>query len=248
VSRPRHAFGNQPGRLPATLLRALSAELSDPSRYRRAKDYARDGAVIEIDVREGVVAGQVLGSRRDPYEVMIYVDPIDDAELEAARLRKSAVPLLPERTELALTCTCPDASGGGMCKHALALLMVFADEVSIEPDLLSRWRTNGPESPAAHSGATRLRSSAATDATSGRLADRASIGARSASARRSTPAPAPPRVDVLATVLSSPRPIGEVPDIPALAATALVTTESRQDVTSRLIDALVEDALAHLRR
>ena len=142
VSRPRHAFGAQPGRLPATLLRALCAELSDPARYRRAKDYARDGAVIDLDVRPGAVVGEVLGSRRSPYRVTIVADPVDDAASVT-----SPVMLIPERTELAVACTCPDADSGAMCKHALALLLVFADEVSIEPELLARWRAPGDLAP-----------------------------------------------------------------------------------------------------
>ena len=153
VSRPRHAFGAQPGRLPATLLRALCAELSDPARYRRAKDYARDGAVIDLDVRPGAVVGEVLGSRRSPYRVTIVADPVDDAATVT-----SPVMLIPERTELAVACTCPDADSGAMCKHALALLLVFADEVSIEPELLARWRAPGGSAP---TGTVRLRGRAA---------------------------------------------------------------------------------------
>ena len=153
VSRPRHAFGAQPGRLPATLLRALCAELSDPARYRRAKDYARDGAVIDLDVRPGAVVGEVLGSRRSPYRVTIVADPVDDAATAT-----SPVMLIPERTELAVACTCPDADSGAMCKHALALLLVFADEVSIEPELLARWRARGDSAP---TGVVRLRGRAA---------------------------------------------------------------------------------------
>lgn len=247
MSRPRHSFGSQPGRLPATLLRALSAELSDPGRYKRAKDYARDGAVIEIDVREGVVTGQVLGSRREPYAVMIYVDPVDEAELETARVRNSAVTLLPDRTEMAITCTCPDADGGMMCKHALALLMVFADEVSIEPDLLTRWRTNGPESPAALAGAVRLRGRAgASSAPPAIPARRTESSDRRLSAR--TAPPEPVRIDVLAPLLSSPTPVGALPDITDLPATALATPPARADGASRLVDALLEDAIHHVRR
>ena len=84
MSRPRRSLGNQPGRLVATMLRALAAELSDPGRYARAKAYARDGAVIEIDIRPGVVAGLVLGSRRDPYEVLLVADPAPADEIAAA--------------------------------------------------------------------------------------------------------------------------------------------------------------------
>ncbi len=238
MTRPRHAFGNQPGRLPATLLRALSAELSDPGRYRRAKEYARDGAVIEIDVRNGVVTGQVLGSRRSAYEVMIYADPIDEAELDAAETTSSLVALIPERTELAMSCTCPDADGGAMCKHALALLMVLADEVSIEPGLLLRWRAAGPDVPASLARATRLR---------GRTT--VTLPRRTPPDRTDGPRePRPHPVDVLAPLLASPTPVGPLPDVPALAAAALVTPPARADAMSDVLDRVLADAIAHARR
>ena len=143
--RPRQAgFGQQPGRLAATMLRALSAELSDPTRYARGKSYARDGAVIDIEVRSGEVAGEVLGSRRDAYKVSLFADPAPlrgGTDLSLAS-PASVVALIPDRTEISIDCTCPDAGGGLMCKHAIATLLVFADEVAIEPVLLGRWRGN----------------------------------------------------------------------------------------------------------
>ena len=160
VSRPRHAFGNQPGRLPATLLRALCAELSDPGRYRRAKDYARDGAVIDIDVRPGVVVG--AGARESALAVRVTIVRRSRSTTPATSGDGSPVMLIPERTELAVSCTCPDADSGAMCKHALALLLVLADEVSIEPELLARWRAAGGAAPA---GTVRLRGRAARSPT-----------------------------------------------------------------------------------
>ena len=53
------------------------------------------------------------------------------------------VELVPDRNEIAAACTCPDAapSGGASCKHVLATLLVLADELTIDPDLLTRWRS-----------------------------------------------------------------------------------------------------------
>jgi len=145
MSRPRKAFGQQPGRLAATMLRALSAELSDPGRYSRGKGYARDGAVIDIEIRPGEVAGQVLGSRRDAYKVVLsaVAAPLRGGDAGDLTMAANVVALIPDRTELSVRCNCPDGDGGMMCKHAIAVLLVFADEVSIEPDLLTRWR-GGP--------------------------------------------------------------------------------------------------------
>jgi hypothetical protein len=132
------------------MLRALAAEVSDPGRYSRAKAYARDGAVIEIDVREQAVTGLVLGSRHEPYEVLLAAEPATAEELAAAdpAVLGSMTMLVPGREELAVACSCPDATGGfgALCKHAVAVLLVFADETNIEPALLMRWRS--PADPA----------------------------------------------------------------------------------------------------
>ena len=69
MTAPRRSVGTNPaGRLPAAMLRALAAELSDPGRFTRAKAYARDGAVIDIEVEPGQARGLVQGSRYEPYD------------------------------------------------------------------------------------------------------------------------------------------------------------------------------------
>ena len=168
--RPRQAgFGQQPGRLAATMLRALSAELSDPTRYSRGKSYARDGAVIDIEVRPGEVAGEVLGSRRDAVQGLAVRRPGTAARRRRhlADIAGHVVALIPDRTEIAIECTCPDAGGGLMCKHAIAMLLVFADEVAIEPELLAplarpaRRRTRRARAPAPGTSAAGRRPGAA---------------------------------------------------------------------------------------
>ena len=44
-------------------------------------------------------------------------------------------------TELLAACTCPDDGPGGFCKHALATLLVLADEVTVDPAVLATWRS-----------------------------------------------------------------------------------------------------------
>jgi hypothetical protein len=142
--RPRRSFGADPkGRLPAAMLRALAAELADPGRFGRAKAYARDDAVTDIQVEPGTVRGVVVGSRADPYVATVRVRPLGDDDLtDAAAGLATAAQLQPERDDLAVTCTCPDGDTHGVvCKHALATLLVLADEVTIEPGLLVRWRS-----------------------------------------------------------------------------------------------------------
>ena len=41
-------------------------------------------------------------------------------------------------------CTCPDDAWGGFCKHAVATLLVLADEVTAEPEVLNTWRSGDP--------------------------------------------------------------------------------------------------------
>jgi SWIM zinc finger len=136
VGTPRRLITPHPqGRLPAAMLRALAAELSDPGRFSRAKAYARDGAVVDIEIEPGEARGVVQGSRYEPYVATIFVAPAGDGE--------GLLGVIPERRELMPTCSCPDAETFGVCKHALAVLLVLADEVTIEPDLLHRWRS-GP--------------------------------------------------------------------------------------------------------
>ena len=103
------------------MLRALAAELSDPSRFKRAKAYARDQAVFDIQVDPGVVRGMVQGSRAEPYEAAVRVSPLSGEVRAAAEAgTASAVQLLPGREDLAVGCTCPDIDAfGTVCKHAL---------------------------------------------------------------------------------------------------------------------------------
>ena len=139
MSRPRKPFGNPPGRLPATMIKVLAAELSDQGRLARGKRYWADHAVVDIVVGHGSVTAQIQGSRAQPYIVTIEADP--------GRV-------VPGKREVWIRCTCPDDAGTGdqACKHAVAAMFALSDEVAIEPDLLDRWRggsrSSRPAAPA----------------------------------------------------------------------------------------------------
>jgi uncharacterized Zn finger protein len=136
------------------MLRALAAELSDPARFTRAKAYARDGLVLDIEIEPGVVRGAVQGSRYDPYVTELHVG---GADRDAGSARTEVALLIPDRDEIAASCTCPDSdTWGEFCKHALATALVLADEITIEPGLLAHWRSAPPA-------ATRARPARATD-------------------------------------------------------------------------------------
>lgn len=128
MSRPRKPFGAQhPGRLPSTMIKVLAAEMSDPTRLRRGKQYAKDGSVLDIVIEPGTVTCEVQGSRPTPYIAAIEVTPGDG---------------MPLKRDVTCTCTCPDDDNwdGHACKHAIASLFTLADELLLEPELLDVWR------------------------------------------------------------------------------------------------------------
>ncbi len=128
MSRPRKPFGaNHPGRLPATMMKVLAAEMSDPSRLRRGKQYAKDGSVLDIIIEPGVVTCEIQGSRSTPYIASVEVRPGDG---------------MPLRRDITTACTCPDDDNwdGYACKHVVAAMFTLSDELLLEPELLDLWR------------------------------------------------------------------------------------------------------------
>jgi hypothetical protein len=203
---------NPPGRLPAAMLRALAAELSDPGRFSRAKAYARDGAVIDIDISRGEVRATIQGSRYEPYVASVYVTPSDDHD--------SLLGLIPDRDELQATCSCPDDGpyGGAFCKHALAALLTLADEVTIEPGALAQWRTADPDAEASAIPRRRV------DGPGSRPGNAADADV----------------VDVLVTAVAAPAPIPGPPDLPARLPVTMAARGGPhgEDVARVLADAL----------
>ncbi len=130
MSRPRKPYGPKPpGRLFGTMIKVLAAELSDQGRLSRGKQYWAEDAVVDIVVGHGAVTAEIQGSRPQPYIVT----------LEAASGTG-----VPTKRDLWLQCTCPDDTGTGSdaCKHAVAALFALSDEVTIEPELVERWRNS----------------------------------------------------------------------------------------------------------
>lgn len=121
---------DRPGAVIAARLSILAMECADPERFSRGKRYAKEGAVVGFRVEQGEVAGQVQGSERTPYEVRLRWQPTS--------FRPGVVPT---RDELVLRCTCADLAP--VCKHAVAVLVHFAEQVALTPALLYDWR--GPD-------------------------------------------------------------------------------------------------------
>ena len=130
MSRPRKPYGAQlPGRLYGTMIKVLAAEISDQGRLSRGKRYWADDAVVDIVVGHGAVTAEIQGSRPQPYIVT---------------LEASSGTGVPGKRDLWVQCTCPDDVGTGVdaCKHAVAALFALSDEVTIEPELVERWRNS----------------------------------------------------------------------------------------------------------
>jgi hypothetical protein len=142
------------------------------ARMQRGRRYARQGQVLSLEVRPGVLAAQVQGSRRTPYLVTVTVQEptkrqwqaIDAAakvgfvahllagevpnELEEV-FRSAGVELFPgSYGDLRAHCSCPDWENP--CKHLAAVLYVFADQLDADPWLVLAWRGRTREDVLGH--------------------------------------------------------------------------------------------------
>lgn len=230
MTAPRRFFGkNPPGRLPATMVKVLTAELSDSGRFTRGKRYFADDAVLDIDLQPGLVTASVQGSRRDPYLVQIGVTP------------GNGVPL---RRDIDATCTCPDARevGHELCKHGVAAMIALSNEISIEPEVLDVWRSGGqPLIDRAHDRAgdlARERDTTADGAVEAALDD--DELAEVIEFRRPAPANTEPQpVGDLTNLLHAPN--GSPP--PEFGP---VTPRTHPQIGDPLLDDTLQDALVHL--
>ncbi|MCX4470824.1 SWIM zinc finger family protein [Micromonospora sp. NBC_01655] len=134
------------------------------TRLTRGRSYARAGQVLSLDVAPGVVTARVQGSRPEPYQVRIALEPFPaalweriEAELAAqaffsARLLAgdlpaeleelcagAGAPLFPAGVgELAQRCSCPDFAVP--CKHLAATFYLLAEAFDADPFELLHWR------------------------------------------------------------------------------------------------------------
>jgi SWIM zinc finger len=154
-------------KLAATMIHVLTAAASDPSRLGRGRTYARQGAVIDLDVEPGSVTAAVQGSRAAPYHVTIRTTLADRTDTLAN--------LVPPRTEIVFECSCPDWDDP--CKHAVAVMCQLAELVSHDESLLLRWRGALPDmSPRAVIGSRRGHLALVSSSETDRSADVAALG------------------------------------------------------------------------
>ena len=222
MSRPRKPFGaNHPGRLPATMMKVLAAEMSDPSRLRRGKQYAKDGSVLDILIEPGIVTCEIQGSRSTPYIASVEVSAGDG---------------MPLRRDISTACTCPDDDNwdGYACKHVVAAMFVLGEEFLLEPELLDVWRNRLP-GPAPTDDSTVEPVAVDTGSAPGRHLRLVRSGETAAPSRRPEA-----RVDPLEALLHTPTGTS-LPAVPVIERVEPDLPRSRELAT------VLRDAIANLR-
>lgn len=131
------------------------------NRLPRGRSYVRNGSVVDLQIKPGVIEAHVSGSQL--YKVTLKVAPVAQAkwksictdcaggidslvELLQGRLSKGVMEricrqdhgLFPTPGELHLSCSCPDWAD--MCKHVAAVLYGIGARFDRQPELLFRLR------------------------------------------------------------------------------------------------------------
>jgi uncharacterized Zn finger protein len=131
------------------------------NRLPRGRTYVRNGSVIDLKVKPGLIEALVSGSSL--YEVRLEIEPVgkkrwkaicDDCggaidslvELLQGKLSKGVMEricrrdhgLFPSPSEIRLSCSCPDWAD--MCKHVAAVLYGVGARLDDRPELLFQLR------------------------------------------------------------------------------------------------------------
>ncbi len=135
------------------------------NRLPRGRTYLRNGAVVDLKIREGKIEARVVGS--SVYKVEITVQPILATRWEAlcsagagniasvldllagkfsngvmSQLCEPRKGLFPEPRELNFSCSCPDWAA--MCKHVAAVLYGVGNRLDHQPELMFLLRHVNP--------------------------------------------------------------------------------------------------------
>jgi uncharacterized Zn finger protein len=139
------------------------------TRLTRGRSYARNGAVLNINVAVGQVSARVQGSQRTPYKVTIAIIPLSKAQWEqatdamseqaifAAKLLAGEMPqeieeafaaadvaLFPANSDdLETSCSCPDFANP--CKHIAAVYFLLGERFDEDPFLIFELRGRSKE-------------------------------------------------------------------------------------------------------
>ncbi|MBD3882677.1 SWIM zinc finger family protein [Phormidium tenue FACHB-886] len=138
-------------------------------RLERARNYARQGNVLQLEFRGAKVSALVQGTAPEPYKVSLSLDPFDDEQWQyviesmAERAIFSAKLLsgeMPQNIEEVFTanglslfpytkfdihskCSCPDPANP--CKHIGAVYYLLGDRFSEDPFVLFQLRGRAKE-------------------------------------------------------------------------------------------------------
>ncbi|MEP0869500.1 metal-binding protein [Trichocoleus desertorum AS-A10] len=133
-------------------------------RLERARNYARQGNVLELEFQGPKVSAQVQGTAPEPYQVSLSLDPFDDEQwgyvietmsqraIFSAKLLAGEMPqsieevftsnglsLFPlTRFDIHSKCSCPDPANP--CKHIGAVYYLLGDRFSEDPFVLFELR------------------------------------------------------------------------------------------------------------
>jgi len=145
------------------------------NRLPRGRSYVRNGAVIDLIVKQGSANASVMGSSL--YKVEIKVATINEKKWKAlcnscvgsidslieilngklsssvmTHLCQPRLGLFPQPNEIKFSCSCPDWAS--MCKHVAAALYAVGARLDLNPQLLFALRDVNPEDLLANAGAT----------------------------------------------------------------------------------------------
>lgn len=148
-------------------------ELLDSYRYKkrleRARNYAREGNVLNLEFRQNHLVAEVQGSEEKPYRVTLSLDTFSDEDwgyvintmsqqaILAAQLLVGEMPSEIEQvfiqnglslfpfnlTDVKSRCTCPDKVNP--CKHIGAVYYQLADRFSEDPFIIFQLRGRSKE-------------------------------------------------------------------------------------------------------
>lgn len=173
----------------------LEAYADFSNRLPRGRTYARNGSVVDLQLRDGRIQAHVSGSSL--YRTTITVRPVAKAQWKAIcadcagsieslvdllqgrlaegvmrRICRQGDGLFPAPKDLHFGCSCPD--GASMCKHVAAVLYGIGNRLDQQPELLFTLRGVDPADLIASAG-TGL--STATTADQGRVLADDDLGA-----------------------------------------------------------------------
>ncbi|MBW4658039.1 MAG: SWIM zinc finger family protein [Drouetiella hepatica Uher 2000/2452] len=138
-------------------------------RLERARNYARQGNVLDIQFDGSQVSAQVQGTAPEPYDVSLSLDPFDDEQWQyviesmseraifSAKLLSGEMPqnieevftanglsLFPyTKFDIHSRCSCPDPANP--CKHIGAVYYLLGDRFSEDPFVLFQLRGRSKE-------------------------------------------------------------------------------------------------------